>query len=191
MGGLSKYYCSVNKAHSRAVFKNNGKVLWGWAKQTMSLNTRGVLYFACLSGRKLSVSRQEVNYCRLIWGGCQVLKEEVLANTKIPGEWEERESILSTCTCSLYLSPPRWSSVNMGGDVTASFCFTYWGKQIHCIKLLTWSLYILRPVTTTATFCKLRHHHHEDQQTVSNSKLSFQWEKKRIQTRDLTIWTSK
>ena len=50
-GGLSKYYCSVNKAGGRVVFENNGKALWGCADRTASLNSRGVVYFTCLSGR--------------------------------------------------------------------------------------------------------------------------------------------
>ena len=50
-GRLSKYHCSVNKAHGHAVFKNNLKALRGCADQTVDLNTRGSVSFACLSGQ--------------------------------------------------------------------------------------------------------------------------------------------
>ena len=48
---MFKYHCSVDKARGRAVFENNGKAFGGCEDQTVSLNTRGVVYFACLSGR--------------------------------------------------------------------------------------------------------------------------------------------
>ena len=50
-GGVSKYHCSVNKAHDRAVFENNREKLWGCADRTMCFSTRDVVCFACFSRR--------------------------------------------------------------------------------------------------------------------------------------------
>ena len=53
--GCLSVRCSVNKARGRVVFENNGKMLWGCADRSRSLNTRdantGVTHSACLSGR--------------------------------------------------------------------------------------------------------------------------------------------
>ena len=43
------YLNSRQKTRS-VLFKNNSNVLWGCADQSVSLNSRGVAYFACLSG---------------------------------------------------------------------------------------------------------------------------------------------
>ena len=49
--GWFKYLCSVNKTGGGVVGENNGEAVWGCADRIVSLNTRGGVYFACLSGR--------------------------------------------------------------------------------------------------------------------------------------------
>ena len=59
--GLSKYHCCVNTARSRAALESTGEELWGCADRTVSLNTRDVVYFDCLSGRSyLSLGERSV-----------------------------------------------------------------------------------------------------------------------------------
>ena len=41
----------VNKARDRGAVENNCKALWSCADRILSSNARGVVYFACLSGR--------------------------------------------------------------------------------------------------------------------------------------------
>ena len=51
--GCPKYHYSVVKARGRVVYQHDGKALWGCAGRIVvcTINTRGVVYFACLSGR--------------------------------------------------------------------------------------------------------------------------------------------
>ena len=48
----------MDKARGRAVFENNSKALWGCLHRTVSLNTSGVAYSACLSGRSYMAAGQ-------------------------------------------------------------------------------------------------------------------------------------
>ena len=40
----------ANTTHGRVVLENNSEALWGCADRILSLNSRGVVCFACLSG---------------------------------------------------------------------------------------------------------------------------------------------
>ena len=66
------------------VFENNGKALWSCADRTVSLTSRGVVFFACLSGRSYLSHHKNLfrgKFLAVLHSKNRILYCTVLANT--------------------------------------------------------------------------------------------------------------